>query len=153
MTARLRRAGGRPTQDHGKASSIRVIPDGRIDFPRIVARVIVSLCALLWVPGLLSVVYAGLTERGRISDCHQTQAHQQNGPGHCASHCHALDSQAVDVRNRFSIVAAEGLRSEGLPAVFNVRHLYHGVVSRGPPAASDQSRALVIVSQRFCSLR
>lgn len=130
-----RKGGGGPAHNPGNASSVRSIRGGTARCSRIAARAVVSLCALLWVSEPLSVAYAGLTERGRISDCHQTQAHPENGPGNCASHCYAMDSQAADVRNRSSTPTSDGFVLEGLQALCAAGRLYQGVVPRGPPAS------------------
>jgi len=108
--------------------------DKPADCSEIVARIAVGLCALLWLAGPFSVVYAGLAEQGAKVHCHHGQAHPQNGPGHCSSHCHAIDSQAVHVQTRCLLAAPLGCPPKSLRGAFNGRHLYQGVVSRGPPA-------------------
>lgn len=142
----LPKAGGGSTQDPRNASTVRPAPDGTAGFSGITASVIVSLCALAWIAGPLSVVSAALTEQVKTFDCHQTQGHPQNGPGHCSSHCHAIDSQAVDVQDQCSSAAPLGSPSESFRGAFNVCHLYRGVVSRGPPVPPGHRNALIVGS-------
>lgn len=101
----------------------------------IVTRIVAGLCALLWLVGPFSVVYAGLAEEGAKVHCHHGQTHPQSGPGQCSSHCHAIDSQAVHVQSRCSPLAPLGCPLESFRGAFNGRQLYHGIVSRGPPAS------------------
>ncbi|BFU95348.1 MAG: hypothetical protein NTNFB02_20700 [Nitrospira sp.] len=122
---------------------------GTVRWSGIVARIAGGLCALLWLAGSFSVVYAGLAEGGAKVHCHHGQAHPQNAPGHCSSHCHAIDSQAVHVQNRCSPVAPFGCPPERFRGAINGRHLYHGVVSRGPPASLGHRNAPMVDTLRL----
>lgn len=134
MTVGRRRPGIKADQDPVNVPSIRSVPGRRAGCSGIVARAIVGVCALMWAAGSLSVAYASLMESATKIHCRQGQAHPQNGPGHCLSHCSAMDEQADDVRNRSSTPTCDGFVSESPQAVCTTGHLYQGVVSRGPPA-------------------
>lgn len=106
--------------------------------PHIVARPVASLCVLLWMAGSLSVVYGSLGPHGSTSHCPQEQAHPQNGQGHCFSHCHAIDSQASDVRSRCSLAILERFASADHRPFSIVRHPDKAVVPRGPPRSFNE---------------